>query len=343
MSYTNARVKNTALFEEMLYITRCIGGRISNLYTLFRKRKSYISAKSYFPEALLKSKSQIFFDQLTYILRHGEINKYYFAMGFDRKDKKDCARYLPIKRMDHARDKKNYILPDYDNYNFVCLLNDKFTFGSFCRGLGFPTPVNIGIVEGGKLLLIQSKKQIPFGQITTLTIDAYCKILAGLQGKGTFHLEVKNGMIYKSGNLITIEELAGAFGNHKWIVQERIADQHKSLSLLHPESINTIRLTTVNTGAVIEIISAALKVGVNGAKVDNWSAGGVLIGIDLTTGTLEKWGFFKPGKGTKTDKHPNSNIIFEGIRFPIFTKRAIKPYFCTASCTASILSVGILQ
>lgn len=54
-------------------------------------------------------------------------------------------------------------------------------------------------------------------------------------------------------------------------------------------------------------------------NVDNWAAGGLAIGIQ-NNGYLKKYGFYKPGYGTKTEKHPDSKIEFEKYKVPMLNE-----------------------
>ena len=52
--------------------------------------------------------------------------------------------------------------------------------------------------------------------------------------------------------------------------------------------------------------------------VDNWAAGGLAIGVSMDGGCLRGDGFYKHGKGTRTAKHPDSGILFDGYKIPYF-------------------------
>ena len=79
--------------------------------------------------------------------------------------------------------------------------------------------------------------------------------------------------------------------------------------------------------------------GANGSFLDNWNSGGVAVGINTKTGTMAKWGFFKPGYGTKTDKHPDTHIIFEGLE--VYQWKQIVEFATTAhKLFYGIYSVG---
>ncbi len=74
-----------------------------------------------------------------------------------------------------------------------------------------------------------------------------------------------------------------------WVLQEAV-DQHPSLERLCSTSVNTVRLA-VYRSVVDEqphITGAVLRVGQEGSIVDNASAGGRYVGIDMQTGRLQQ-------------------------------------------------------
>lgn len=127
---------------------------------------------------------------------------------------------------------------------------------------------------------------------------------------------IKDGDIYINSELSDLKNLIDIFGNDHWIIQHSINNQIETYSRFHPHSINTTRIITVQHNDNIEVLSAFLRMGVNGRHADNWSSGGIIVGVDIDKGVLEKWGFFKPGYGTKSTFHPNSKILFEGYNLP---------------------------
>ena len=63
---------------------------------------------------------------------------------------------------------------------------------------------------------------------------------------------------------------------------------------------------------------SVLRIGTGERVVDNTSRGGVAVGIDVETGQLRQYGFFKPQYGLKIEEHPDSHIRFEGFQIPYF-------------------------
>ncbi|WP_423149175.1 sugar-transfer associated ATP-grasp domain-containing protein [Rubrolithibacter danxiaensis] len=340
MNVNKARVKSMRFSEDFIYHLSCSLGRITHLIKLLKGQKQYIQAKSYFPEHPLKSKKQIFFEQLRHVLKYGEINNLYFISGFDRKGNPYAKDTISHSKLKYIRDKQNFVPNSCASpYNFICILRDKFTFGAFCKGIGIETPDNIALTDGIHIQLVEDKITLPIEKISELIIDAFCKAISGEQGTGTFALEIKDAKIYKNGSAISLGELKDLLTGNKWIIQKRLEDQHEALGCFHEQSVNTIRLITVHSGSSTEVIGAALRMGTGGSRVDNWNAGGIFVQIETETGKLKKHAFFKPKYGTKVEKHPDSDIVFEGYKLPFF-KEAVDKAMYFHSLLSGIYSIG---
>lgn len=100
------------------------------------------------------------------------------------------------------------------------------------------------------------------------------------------------------------------------IVVQIAISQSLELSTLNSTSVNTIRMMTLlNSDGTVKLCSSCLRMGVDGAKVDNASSGGIVAGID-ERGRLKKYAY-KP-TGERFIKHPTSGVIFEGFQIPNF-------------------------
>ena len=314
-------------FYGSLLLKNCIfhGGKIAGRFIfpffLIKNSKEYINSPSYFPEHERKGKLQIAMEQLIYIFKTGEINKNYFIFGFDRKFKNDFSNYVPWFTFVHYRNKLNQqkAIPVYDPYNYLCLLRDKFIFEAYCSRLGINTPENYGIIKQGELFLLTDKKFTSLENILNVELDAFCKKNVPY-GQGIcsniMKLQISKGEIIINNKPVDFEEFKHIMGNDFWIIQKRIKNQAKEFAGFHPDSINTLRIITVKNGKSIEVIGALFRMGVNRNYIDNNASGGIIVGVNPEGGTLKKWGFFKPGYGTKSDRHPDSHIKFEGYKLP---------------------------
>lgn len=97
-------------------------------------------------------------------------------------------------------------------------------------------------------------------------------------------------------------------------IAEELIKQHDSLKVLHPASVNTLRITTFrfNDHKTI-IIHPFLKIGQNGNFVDNGGQGGIICKINPDTGIIEAT---IDESLNKYDIHPNSGIPLIGFQIP---------------------------
>ena len=276
-------------------------------------------SRSYYPSEIRKSKTRIFLDLLLWLLRYRDVNTYYYLYGFDRRYGADVKNYLPYRIFRNIRNSKNLHPTNGTDYNYVCLLRDKFVFFQFVSSLGFPTPKNLAICDRGSITWLDRIRTVPLEDLLqekNLRFNAFCKRLAGTMGKGAFPLGLRDGRIFINDEEITLDQFRDRL-NGQYLIQERVR-QHPRMSEIHPQSLNTIRLTTFNNGGKIQVFSAALRMGTEGRSLDNWSAGGILVGVDLASGRLCEEGVYKPGYGGKVREHPQTQIPFSSFEIPYF-------------------------
>lgn len=91
----------------------------------------------------------------------------------------------------------------------------------------------------------------------------------------------------------------------EFIIQEPLR-QHACLQEIYPHSINTMRIMTMNYKGEISVLSALLRMGINGKRVDNMVSGGVNCAI-RPDGTLANKLY--NAIGTMTEGHPNTGSM----------------------------------
>lgn len=67
--------------------------------------------------------------------------------------------------------------------------------------------------------------------------------------------------------------------NNLDLVIQRVIKQHWDFARFNDTSVNTVRLISLNLNGRISILSSCLRMGAKGSRVDNFNAGGFLIGI----------------------------------------------------------------
>lgn len=101
------------------------------------------------------------------------------------------------------------------------------------------------------------------------------------------------------------------------VVQEGLI-QSQTLSEINKSSVNTVRLLTLlKQDGTVKIYSAILRMGINGAKVDNASSGGITVGIK-EDGRLKTCAY--SAVGVRYDSHPTSGVKFDNYMIPNYDK-----------------------
>lgn len=101
--------------------------------------------------------------------------------------------------------------------------------------------------------------------------------------------------------------------DNDYVIQEAVK-QHEILSSINKSSVNTIRvLTFLRSCGEARVLSSCFRMGRNGSRVDNASAGGITVGI-TDNGHLKSVAYTKYGE--PYTKHPDSGVKFKDILLP---------------------------
>ena len=110
------------------------------------------------------------------------------------------------------------------------------------------------------------------------------------RGKGVAKHYLENGVSKDKG--ISIAKIFDEYGQD-FLVQECV-HQHKDMAALNPTSLNTLRIMTFRSGMDIKVIYSVVRIGREGAVIDNESAGGISTLIN-SNGQLGKYAYGAPG------------------------------------------------
>ena len=311
-----------ALREQAVNLLRKPLRILEGLGYITRMVKDPALSQSYWPEERRKSKPRIFLELLTWLIRHRDVNYYYYTYGFDRKDGVRQKEFIARRTLNRIRDRKNLHPKQHPGHNYVCLVRDKFLFSQLLGSLGLPVVKNIAFCDADSFTPLETMNPGPLHKLVDggVSFDAFCKKLRGGLGDGVFPLRLVNGRLFVDDNEITLEQLRARL-NERYLIQERV-QQHPRLAALHPASVNTLRITTFNNDGRIELVNVALKIGTAGQKIDNWAGGGVFVGVDIATARLRDTAYYKYGMGGRIFSHPQTGIVFAGYELP-FLREAI--------------------
>lgn len=224
--------------------------------------------------------------------------------GMDIYSKNEFIDYRSFKISRDYLNKKLFIKKA--GYNSIVLLRNKLNFYCLLKQCNINTPEVFGV-------LYFSQNEIKYYKIPEFTEDK-------LENISNFPCFVKS-IDGECGNGVKfVESTADIEKSHIYgteILQKPVK-QHKEINKLSPKCCNTIRIVTTCKNGNIDVFSAVLRCGVSSTgNVDNWSCGGIAIGID-SNGLLKKHGYYKPDFGTVTKQHPDTNIVFSGFKIPFY-------------------------
>lgn len=329
MQNSKDKCKNIT-FEE------CVKDVVRNVYSICIKRpiqvlklivdRSAINDTTYFPEKKRRSKRLILFDQIRNIIFNEDVEEYYYLYGCDVMSRREQKQFTPYMKFMRRRNRLNF----RSEHNASCILRDKMFFGSIAKTLGINTPENVGLTMRHTHNVVDIKESRTIDILSFLrNLNGYyfCKPINGECGEGIIVLfidEDNNKTGICNGQELPVDVIAEKLSESDYLIQKKI-EQHTTISNLYSKSINTIRLVTVrdiNTDEII-VFPSVLRIGNLGNSVDNFSLGGIVVNINITTGQLEKYGFMKSQYGTVMTHHPSTGVEFGSVRVP-YIKEAVE-------------------
>lgn len=142
----------------------------------------------------------------------------------------------------------------------------------------------------------------------------------------------------------TREEMKRALETDRDMAVQRVMKQHPEMAKMNESSVNTVRIICMMIDGESVPLSACVRIGNSGSKVDNFSSGGVGCGVQ-PDGSLNEYGYTQVG--VKSKVHTNGFVFKEG-KVPNFDKalEAVKrchyrvPMFGVASWDIAIDEEG---
>lgn len=188
-------------------------------------------------------------------------------------------------------------------------LDDKNLYDLLFKGV--KQPHTMGHIINGVLLDSDYKKM----EKEQLLDD--CKQTGHVIFKPSIGTVGGKGIAFWNSAKNTVEQLEDIINGYKNAIVQEVVKQSPTLALLHPSSLQTVRIMTMYSAGETKIVSVVLRMGRGNALVDNVSAGGIAVGID-EKGKMRKYAF--DVNGNRFEKHPTTNVVFDGIQIPGFDK-----------------------
>lgn len=196
------------------------------------------------------------------------------------------------------------IEPTLNPHDYLHILRDKNNF-DLLRGWSHSRPTTIG-----RLI----KRQLFDGEYRPATLTDV--VAAAL---GDDELVVKPSRNSGGGKNVRFcrpDEVETVLRSFTDAIVQRVIPQHPQMAALNPSSTNTVRVVTYrNTRREIEFVSASVRIGRAGSRIDNQTSGGVVCGIH-EDGSLRGAAYDR--HFNRYDAHPSSSQAFAGHVIPAF-------------------------
>lgn len=151
------------------------------------------------------------------------------------------------------------------------------------------------------------------------SLDDYQKILDFVDKHGSFIFKPLKGVhgmgikIYRNFDGDVLSFLKKSLQNGPFVIEELI-EQAPEMSILHKESINTIRIATFKIKNEVIIYGAAMRMGTGNAFVDNAGSGGIFCHVNHLYGFVDSNA--KDYLGNEYVIHPDTKVRFIGFDIP---------------------------
>ena len=233
----------------------------------------------------------------------------------------------------------NYVQPHFNNYRLAKALDNKCYYNKMFQGI--PQPKLVAYCLNGFWYIddqIAPQGIIGVYEVLKNEKEVFVK-RANDSGGG-------HGVKYLNCQGLTLDSFQNLINGFKGdIAIQRGITQHPALAKINPSSVNTIRMITLLEKDGARLLSTILRMGVGETKVDNSSSGGMTIGV-TPEGILKKYAC--ANKKRLLDRHPTSDVIFEGYALPAFEKAKelvlkasyMVPHFRMVAWDVSILEDG---
>lgn len=207
---------------------------------------------------------------------------------------------------------KRIIDPWFNEWKLAHYIDNKCYYHRIFSQLGIKLP-NIIAYRLNNFWYDSNDEVITFEDVVTKTTNSdECFIKVAVEswgGAGVFHFTQAHGRKKLESIISSIDG--------DLVIQEGVK-QSQALATINSDSVNTIRvLSFLKSDGSVVILSTILRLGVKGAKVDNASNGGIVVGIK-EDGRLKDVAYSIAGDVFR--EHPTSHVAFNNIEIPQYVQ-----------------------
>lgn len=193
------------------------------------------------------------------------------------------------------------------------LIDDKILFHDIMTMYELPVPKRYFTFRNNMFFIgkrVASEDEIDriISDITDKRI--FIKRYRGGEGKGIFVFSKREDGYYNDSNhKLSASYIMTNYKNVTLLFEKQIIQQ-SILSSFNPNTVNTLRVIVIkNKKNEFKIVGAAARFGRVKGYVDNGSQGGIMVGLDINTGTLVEYGS-RLYDLKKYYTHPDSKLPF---------------------------------
>jgi len=189
------------------------------------------------------------------------------------------------------------------------------------RFLGFAHPAGGRAADGAPLMTAADFERF----LRDVPIDRFCaKLTEGHGGNGFVAAQIQRDahriLLAPMGEtvMLTPAEFFAQYveTTRNGRVLEEFIDQHAILAAFNETSVNTLRILAYQPRhSTARVLGVYLRIGRTGALIDNHAAGGILAGVELSTGVVGTAFDGTPSRCTFAT-HPDSGRPIAGVALP---------------------------
>ena len=280
-----------------------------------------------------KSLFRIIYELFFLCCIYRELPTHYFGRYLFKKNTTNIREFLPNRFSEK-------IVPFFNDKKFKEVLDNKLYFDLYYRQFNIRMP---------EILMYNHKNVFIVGtdRYEVNSLNDFTGLLDVVFDKNPLHnsIFIKKNYASSGGSNIfklsrnqfkeapeIIDRIYSEIIKSEFLFQVAIKQHHK-LDELNSSCLNTIRIDTfLDQEGKIEVISGFLRMSLNDLHIDNISAGGCMVGIDVQTGKLKNVGF--PNIRTHGVKllyeHPVTRVKFEDFTIPFFSQ--VKDLVIKSAC-----------